>query len=126
MSQKFWAICDLRRQYEVTKDQLEELDPQVAATVIFGEYIKHEIPSTTQFWGPQTLGLSYEHYLFGHSFSKKRIQELSREVRFDPTGTIIIPMFILCYLFDNDELSVEELNPLLRSRSAKNKSTFFQ
>ncbi len=66
MSQKFWAICDLRRQYELTKDQLEKLDPQVAANVIFGEFIKHEIPSTTQFWGPQTVGLSYEHYLFGH------------------------------------------------------------
>ena len=106
MSQQFWAICDLRRQYEVAKDQLEKLDPQVAANVIFGEYIKHEIPSTTQFWGPQTLGLSYEHYLFGHSLGKRRIQELTTS---SSTGTIIIPMYILCYLFDNDELSVEEL-----------------
>ena len=31
---------------EVIKDKLEELNPQVAADVIFGEYIKHEIPST--------------------------------------------------------------------------------
>ena len=99
----------LRKQYEVIKDQLEELDPQVAANVIFGEYIKHKIPYTTQFWGPQALGLSYEHYLFGHFLSRRRIEQLSRSVRFDPTDTIIIPMYILCYLFDNDELSVEEL-----------------
>ena len=99
----------LRKQYEVIKDQLEELDPQVAANVIFGEYIKHKIPYTTKFWGPQALELSYEHYLFGHSFSRTRIQQLSRSIRFDSTDTIIIPMYILCYLFDNDELSVEEL-----------------
>ena len=99
----------LRKQYEVIKDQLEELDPQVAANGIFGEYIKHKIPYTTKFWGPQALELSYEHYLFGHSFSRKRIQQLSRSIRFDSTDTIIIPMYILCYLFDNDELSVEEL-----------------
>ena len=110
MSQNFWAICDLRRQYELTKDQLEKLDPQVAANVIFGEYIKHELPSTTQFWGPQTLGLSKDHYLFGHSLSRRRIQELSRSIGFDSTDPIIIPMYILCYLFDNDELSVEKLN----------------
>ena len=96
----------LRKQYEVIKDQLEELDPQVTANVIFGEYIKHKIPYTTQFWGPQALGLSYEHYLFGHSLGKRRIQELTTS---SSTGTIIIPMYILCYLFDNDELSVEEL-----------------
>ena len=109
IAQNFWAICDLRRQYESTKDQLEKLDPQVAANAIFGEYIKHEPPSTTQFWGQQTLGLSYDHYLFGHSLSRKRIQELSRSIGFDSTDPIIIPMYILCYLFDNDELSVEEL-----------------
>ena len=74
--------------------------------MIFGEYIKHEIPSTTQFWGPQMLGLSYEHYLFGHSLGKRRIKELTTS---SSTGTIMIPMYILCYLFDNDELSVEEL-----------------
>jgi hypothetical protein len=108
MSQNQTTI-GLRKQYEVIKDQLEELDPQVAANVIFGEYIKHKIPYTTQFWGPQALGLSYEHYLFGHFLSRRRIEQLSRSVRFDPTDTIIIPMYILCYLFDNDELSVEEL-----------------
>ncbi len=77
--------------------------------MIFGEYIKYKIPYTTQFCGPQALGLSYEHYLFGHSFSRKRIQELTRSIRFDSTDTIIIPMYILCYLFGNNELSVEEL-----------------
>jgi hypothetical protein len=77
--------------------------------VIFGEYIKHKIPSTTQFWGPQALGLSHEHFLFRHSLSRRRIQEVTRSIRFDSTDTIIIPMSILYYLFDNDELSVEEL-----------------
>ena len=73
MSQNHWII-GLRKQFREIKDELEELDPQVAANVIFGEYIKHKIPSTTQFWGQQTLGLSYEHYLFGHSLSRIRIQ----------------------------------------------------
>ena len=53
-AQNIWAICYLRRQYDSTKDQLEKLDPQVTANAIFGEYIKHEPPSTTQFWGQQT------------------------------------------------------------------------
>ena len=35
MSQKEWAIFDLRRQYEVAKDQLEKLDPQVAALSVW-------------------------------------------------------------------------------------------
>ena len=35
MSQKEWAIFDLRRQYEVAKDQLEKLDPQVAASSVW-------------------------------------------------------------------------------------------
>ena len=105
MSQNHWII-GLRKQYKEIKDQLKELDPQVAANVIFGKYIKQKIPSTTHFWGPQTLGLSYEHYLFGHSLSRRRILQLTTS---SSTGTIIIPMYILCYLFDNDELSVEEL-----------------
>ena len=49
MSQNHWII-GLRKQFREIKDELEELDPQVAANVIFGEYIKHKIPSTTQFW----------------------------------------------------------------------------
>ena len=77
-------------------DQLEKLDPQVAANVIFGEYIKHEIPTITQFWGPQTKGLFNKHYLFGNPLSRKRIQELYRSIRFDSTDTIIIPMYIFC------------------------------
>jgi hypothetical protein len=36
ISQNRW-IHGLGKQYEVVKDQLEELDPQVAANVIFGE-----------------------------------------------------------------------------------------
>jgi len=107
MSHNHWII-GLREQLKEIKDQqLEELDPQVAANMIFGEYIKHKIPSTTQFWGPKTLRLSNEHYLFGHSLSRRRILELTSS---SSTGTIIIPMCILCYLFDNDELSVEELH----------------
>ena len=105
MSQNHWII-GLRKQYKEIKDQLEVLDPQVAANVIFGEYIKHKIPSTTQFWGPQTLGLSYEHYLFGHSLSRIRIQELTDSPDID---TIIIPLYILCYVFDSNELSMEDL-----------------
>ena len=47
MSQNHWII-GLRNQYREIKDQLEELDPQqVAANVIFGEYVQHKIPSTT-------------------------------------------------------------------------------
>ena len=69
--------------------------------MIFGEYIKHEIPSTTQFWGPQMLGLSYEHYLFGHSLGRRRIKELTT---LPDTDTILIPLYILYYVFDNNEL----------------------
>ena len=69
--------------------------------MIFGEYIKHEIPSTTQFWRTQTLGLSHEHYLFGHSLGRRRIKELTT---LPDTDTILIPLYILYYVFDNNEL----------------------
>ena len=56
--------------------------------------------------GPQTLGLSYEHYLYGNSLSRIRIQELTDS---PDTDTIIIPLYILCYVFDSNELSTEDV-----------------
>ena len=57
-------------------------------------------------WGPQTLGLLYEHYLFGHSLGRRQIRELTSS---PDTDTIIIPLYILSYVFDNNELSMEDL-----------------
>jgi hypothetical protein len=48
MSQNHWII-GLRKQFDEVKHQLEELKPQIAANMIFEEYIKHEIPSSTLF-----------------------------------------------------------------------------
>ena len=106
MAQNHW-VHQIPEQYKVIKEELEKCDPCDAAKEIFGEYIKHKIPNTTLFWGQEvTLGLPYQNYLFGHELAKERIRLLASA---STLGKIVIPLYILCYIFDNDELSNEEL-----------------
>jgi hypothetical protein len=51
--------------YKQTKDILDQLEPRLAAEVIFGNYIKQETQSP-QFWHV-TFGRPYKNFLFGHS-----------------------------------------------------------
>jgi hypothetical protein len=62
-------------------------------------YIKQESPSP-QFW-PEISDGTFNHFLLGHQLAKDRIQEIVAS----GDGTKIIPLYVLCYLFDEDELT---------------------
>jgi hypothetical protein len=86
--------------YKQTKDILDQLEPRLAAEVIFGNYIKQETQSP-QFWH-ETFGRSYKNFLFGHPFAKKRLLEI---VASGNSTKVIIPFYVLCYLFNTNELT---------------------
>ena len=71
--------------------------------MIFGAYIQQNIPSP-KFWPEITEG-TFNHFLFGHQLAKDRIQEVVT----CGDGTTIIPLYVLCYIFDNDELTTYKL-----------------
>jgi len=83
---------------------LDELDARIAAETIFGAYIQQKIPSP-KFWPAITEG-SWNHFLFGHQLAKDRIQDV---VSSCGDGTTIIPLYVLCYIFDEDELTTSQL-----------------
>jgi len=89
--------------YKEVKHDLTQLEPRVAAQSIFGEYIKHKSP-TPQFW-PEISEGTFTHYLFGHDLARNRIQEVVAS----GDSTKIIPLYVLCYIFDNNELTTSEL-----------------
>ena len=97
--------------YREAKFRLENMEPSIAAKCIFGDYIKQEVPSPL-FWPDISLEetTSYKDYLFGHQRAMKRILEVVEANSLLSEGRIIsIPLYVLCYLFDNDELTNAEL-----------------
>jgi len=85
--------------YKKVKNGLAKLEPRVAAKLIFGEYIKQESRSP-QFW-PEISDDSFNHFLLGHHLARSRIQEIVAS----GDSTKIIPLYVLCYLFDENELT---------------------
>ncbi len=58
-----------------TKDNiLDQLEPPLAAEVIFGNYIKQETQKP-QFWHEE-FGNSYKNFLFGHPCAEKPLLEI--------------------------------------------------
>ena len=88
--------------YQNIKSDFDSLKPTVAAEMVFGNYIKNEHKSPL-FWGQEVIG-SYMDYLFGNEVTKERILEKA----YFP-GINLLPLYILNYIFDNDELSTREL-----------------
>ena len=85
--------------YNEVKHSLAQLQPSIAAQSIFGEYIKQESPSP-QFW-PEISDDTFNHFLLGHHLARSRIQEIVAS----GDSTKIIPLYVLCYLFDENELT---------------------
>ncbi len=67
--------------------------------MIFRNFIKQETQSP-QFWHV-TFGRSYKNFLFGHPFAKKRLLEIVAS----GNGTKVIPLCVLGYLFNTNELT---------------------
>ena len=89
--------------YEQVKKGLDQLEPRLAAEKIFGNYIKQEVQSP-QFWH-ESFGNSYKNFLFGHPLAEKRLLEMVTS----GDNTKVIPLYVLCYLFDTNELTNAEL-----------------
>jgi len=85
--------------YNRVKHTLAQLEPRVAAKLIFGEYIKQERQSP-QFW-PDISDVYFNHFLLGHHSARSRIQQIVAS----GDSTKIIPLYVLCYLFDANELT---------------------
>jgi len=95
-----FELCSV---YKQVKNKLVQLKPRVAAESIFGDYIKQDDPSPL-FW-PEISEGTFNHFLFGHHLAKERIQRLVAS----GGSTKIIPLYVLCYLFDRNELSNSQL-----------------
>jgi hypothetical protein len=90
--------------YEQLKNGLDQLEPSLAAEMIFGKYIKQEVQSSPQFWH-ESFGNSYKNFLFGYRLAEKRLLEIVAS----GGDTKVIPLYVLCYLFDSNELTNAEL-----------------
>ncbi len=74
--------------YKQTKDILDQLEPRLAAEVIFGNYIEQKIQSP-QYWHEE-FGNSYKNFLFGHPYAEKRLLEIVAS----GNRTKVIPLYI--------------------------------
>jgi len=99
-----FQLCSV---YKQVKKKLVQLKSRVAAESIFGDYIKQDDPSP-QFW-PEISEGTFNHFLFGHHLAKERIQRL---VASGVSSTKIIPLYVLCYIFDVNELTNSVLEDL--------------
>ena len=92
----------IRRSYQSIKSELDSLEAVDAAQLVLGRYI-NQIQDSPLFWGEEKVG-SYKHYLFGHNLAKASILEAAN----NPVVNIM-PLYVLNYIFDGDELSNNEL-----------------
>jgi len=96
---KFHSIY---RTYQTIKTELDTLEPLDAAQLLLARYIM-QVKDSPVFWGEEFVG-SYKHYLFGHNLAEASILNAAN----NPVVNII-PLYVLNYIFDGDELSNTEL-----------------
>jgi hypothetical protein len=90
------------RSYQTIKAELDTLEPLDAAQLLLARYIM-QVKDSPVFWGEGIVG-SHKHYLFGHNLAKASILNAAN----NPVMNII-PLYVLNYIFDGDELSNHEL-----------------
>ena len=88
--------------YQSIKTELDILEPRNAAELIYESFV-HQEKESPSFWGPEIVG-SYKNFLFGHDLAKVRILE-AVNIR----NVHILPLYVLNYIFSDDELSDREL-----------------
>ena len=96
---KFHSI---RRSYQNIKSELDSLEAVDAAQLVLGRYI-NQVQDSPLFWGEGIVG-SKKNYLFGHNLAKASILEAANN-----PAVNIMPLYVLNYIFDGDELSNNEL-----------------
>ena len=88
--------------YQSIKTELDILEPRNAAELVYESFV-HQEKESPSFWGPEIVG-SYKNFLFGHDLAKARILE-AVSIR----NVHIMPLYVLNYIFSDDELSDREL-----------------
>ena len=84
------------------KSEIETLDPEEAAALVFGKCLNNEL-NAPSFWGCEFQG-SYGDYLFGKDMARKNIIAAALSNDID-----VMPLYILNYIYDNNELDEEQL-----------------
>ena len=97
-------FVDLNQSQQSALEQLERMRPSDAAKRIFQHYINPQTRGPT-FWNSTFQG-SYSDFLFGSEAMKLKVISVIKE----DTTIFYLPLYIICYLFDNDELNEEQLS----------------
>ena len=92
----------IKRSYQTIKSELDSLEAVNAAQLVLGRYI-NQVQDSPLFWGEGIHG-SYENYLFGHNRAKVSILEAANK-----PAVNIMPLYVLNYIFDEDELTNAEI-----------------
>jgi hypothetical protein len=109
----------LRRMYQQAKKRLEFFPGHHTAGWHFETYLQQNVKSPN-FWEDVTLAeAKFQDFLFGHALAKdrildeaeayNRILEKGKFDAWDDQWIRCIPLYVLNYLFDNDELTNDEL-----------------
>ena len=95
---------DLNQSLQGALKNLENMKPSKAAKIIFQDFIKPDNRGPA-FWG-STLEGSYMDFLFGTEIMRSKVAAAIHS-----TSCIsIMPLYILNYIFDGDELNEEDLS----------------
>ena len=98
------AFEDLNQSLQGALQNLENMTPSKAAKIIFQDFIKPDNRGPV-FWG-STLEGSYMDYLFGTQIMKSKVAAAIQS----KSCISIMPLYILNYIFDGDELNEVELS----------------
>jgi len=93
-------FIDLNRSMQTAKTKLDGLRPAEAAAIVFEKCKKKVAPIV---WGDHVNGTHMD-YLFGNEAAKKQILDAR-----NANSTTSIPLYILNYIFDGDELTDKQL-----------------
>lgn len=98
------AFEDLNKSHACALESLELKRPSEAAKVVFHNYFHHENRGPV-FWGSTFEG-SHVDFLFGNEAMKRKVSVAAKSM----SNFSFMPLYILSYIFDNDELNDEDLS----------------
>lgn len=99
------TFVDLNYSQRSALQQLENMRPFEATRTIFQHYIN---PRTRgpHFWNSTFQGSSHADFLFGSEALKLKVTSVIKQ----DSAILYLPLYIISYLFDNDELTEEDLS----------------
>ena len=110
---KGYDVQYLLRLYRVAKTYMDKFPPGLTCRCLLklNEYLWQEVKSPN-FWehvkDSHLENPSFKDFLFGHGLAKINIMKVI-ESRAGQRQPICIPLYVLCYLFDENELTNDEL-----------------